>query len=204
MTDTISFLRPEQVDITSELARRSPRAPDYEAQKRAVSELMRLASEQPNELLARFVAVARDLCGAESAGISLYEAVPQSAGIFRWHHLSGVLAPFNGATTPRDFSPCGICLDRRRPILMAHPEQAYAWIREASIAVPEVLLVPLQIGTDGPIGTLWVVAAQGKNFDVEHARILSELAGVTSIATELARLGIEQGQQQITMSASGT
>ena len=188
MTDTISFLRPDQVDITPQLAHRPARPPDYESQKHAVGELLRLASEQPNELMARFVAVARELCGAESAGISLYEADRQSAGVFRWHHLSGVLAPFDGTTTPRDFSPCGICLDRRRPILMAHPEQAYAWIREASITVPEVLLVPLQVGIEGPIGTLWVVAAQGKSFDFEHARILSELAGVASIATELLRL----------------
>jgi transcriptional regulator with GAF, ATPase, and Fis domain len=194
MTDTISFLRPEQVDITFDLAHRSARAPDYESQKRAVGELVRFANEQPNELLARFVAVARELCVADSAGVSLYEPDQQSAGVFRWHHLSGVLAPFNGATTPRDFSPCGICLDRRRPVLMAHPEQAYAWIREANIAVPEVLLVPLQVGTGGPIGTLWVIAAQENSFDIEHARILSELAGVASIATELARLSTRQGQ----------
>ena len=143
MTDTVSFLRPDQVDITPVLEHRPARAPDYESQKHAVSELVRLASERPNELLARFVELARELCAAESAGVSLYEADRQSAGVFRWHHLSGVLAPFNGETTPRDFSPCGICLDVRRPILMAHPEQAYTWLREASIIVPEVLLIPL-------------------------------------------------------------
>jgi GAF domain-containing protein len=179
---------PETVDITRELARRPARAPDYKAQKHAIGELTRLSSERPDDVLGRLVSLARELCGAESAGISLYEPDPHSAGVFRWHHLSGVLAQFNGATTPRDFSPCGICLDRRRPVLMAHPEHAYAWIREASITVPEVLLVPLQVGADEAIGTLWVVAPTGKSFDVENARILSELAGVTSIATQLGRL----------------
>jgi GAF domain-containing protein len=188
MIDTISLLKPEQVDITSVLAHRTAREPDYESQKRAVGELLQLASERPNELLARFVALGREFCGAESAGISLYESDPQSAGVFRWHYLSGTLAPFTGATTPRDFSPCGICLDQSRPILMAHPEQAYGWIRDANITVPEVLLVPLQVGRDGPIGTLWVVASQGTSFDVEHVRILRELAGVASVATELFRL----------------
>lgn len=186
MTKILELLRPEQVDITPELARR-PRIADYEAQKRAVSELGRMAREQPEALLPRFVAIARELCGADSAGISLYEPVAQSPGVFRWHHLSGTLAPFNGATTPRDSSPCGVCLDRRGPILMAHPEQAYSWIRDASIAIPEVLLVPLQVGKDEPIGTLWVVAPAGQGFDAEHARLLNELAGVTSIATHLTR-----------------
>jgi hypothetical protein len=185
MAGVISELRPEQVEITAELARREPRRPDYVSQKRAISELARLASEQPSALLPRFVALAREICGAESAGFSVYEPVAQSPGIFRWHHLSGTLSPFVGSTTPRDFSPCGVCLDRRAPILMAHPEQAYSWIRDANIAIPEVLLVPLQVGKDEPIGTLWVVAPQGKRFDMEHARILSELAGVTSIATHL-------------------
>jgi hypothetical protein len=188
MSDIVSFLHPDQVDITPELQRRPLREPDYEAQKRAVAELMHFASDRPHEVLARFVVLARELCGAESAGISLYEPDARSAGVFRWHHLSGTLAQFSGATTPRDFSPCGICLDRRRPILMAHPERAYAWIQEASITVPEVLLVPLQVGIDEPIGTLWVVAVEGKGFDAEHARILSELAGVASITTHVARL----------------
>jgi hypothetical protein len=185
MTDVISVLSPDQVEITAELASRTARQPDYTSQKRAISELAHLASEQPSALLPRFVALARELCGADSAGISLYEPATQSAGLFRWHHLSGTLSPFNGTTTPRDFSPCGICLDRRAPILVAHPERAYSWIRDASIALPEVLLVPLQVGKDEPIGTLWVVAPQGRRFDAEDARILSELAGVTSIATHL-------------------
>lgn len=182
-----SVTSPEQVDITVRLADRSRRDPDYQSQKRAVHELARIANERPSELLGRLVELAREVCGAESAGISLYEPAPPSAGVFRWHHLSGVLAPFDGATTPRDHSPCGFCLDRHMPILMAHPERAYSWIRQANIVVPEVLLVPLQCGTN-EIGTLWVIAPRGVEFDGEHARILTELAGVTSIATELTRL----------------
>jgi GAF domain-containing protein len=188
MNNATSYVPPNQVDITSVLVHRPCRTPDYQLQKQAVSELLQIANERPSELLVRFVAIARELCGAESAGISLYEPDGKSAGVFRWHHLSGTLAPFTGATTPRDFSPCGICLDRRQPILMAHPEQAYDWIKEAHITVPEVLLVPLQIGIEEPIGTLWVVAVEGQKFDSEHSRILNELAGVTSIATQLARL----------------
>ncbi len=192
MAENIASLRPDQVDITLQLTHRPARLPDYEAQKRAVHELMRLTRERPGELLGRFVEFAKELCDAESAGISLFEPDQQSAGVFRWHHLSGVLSRFTGATTPRDHSPCGVCLDRHGPILMEHPERAYNWISDASIIVPEVLLVPLQVGREAPIGTLWVIAPQGERFDVEHARILTELAGVASIATELLRLSTVQ------------
>lgn len=191
MSETFSYVQPAQVDITPQLMERVGRLPDYDTQKHAVSELVKLASERQDALLARFVGLARELCGAESAGISLYEPDTKSAGVFRWYHLSGVLAPFTGATTPRDFSPCGICLDQHGPILMAHPEQAYSWIREAGIIVPEVLLVPLQVGEES-IGTLWVVAPEGIGFDSEHARIMRELAGVASIATQLMRLTARQ------------
>jgi hypothetical protein len=188
MTDTVASRPIIQVDITPQLLRRPTRPPDYNAQKRAIGELIHLPKERPNELLGRFVELARELCGAVSAGISLYEPDEQSAGVFRWHHVSGVLSPFNGATTPRDHSPCGVCLDRRGPILMTHPEDAYEWIRDANITVPEVLLIPLQVGRNEQIGTLWVVAAPGDRFDIEHVRIMSELAGITSIATEVMRL----------------
>jgi len=78
---TPSFASPDQVDITAQLAKRPVRTPDYKAQKLAVGELARLSSERPNELLGRFVELARELCSADSAGISLYEADRQSAGL---------------------------------------------------------------------------------------------------------------------------
>ena len=81
-----------------------------------------------------------EICGAHSAGISIFEP---EVGQFRWYALAGELAAFDGATTPRNFSPCGVCLDLAQPILMEHPERAYDWIRDAGITVPEVLLVQL-------------------------------------------------------------
>jgi hypothetical protein len=112
-------------------------------------------------------------------------SLSQSAGIFRWHHLTGRLAAFAGATTPRDFSPCGVCLDEGTPILMAHAERFYSWIADAGMTIPELLLVPLFERTDKPLGTLWVVAAEGKQFDAGHARVMSELAGFAGLAMRM-------------------
>jgi two-component sensor histidine kinase len=126
-----------------------------------------------------------ELCDANSAGMSLYEPQPGSPGVFRWHYLTGLLTAFSGATTPRDFSPCGVCLDQRTPILMANAERFYPWIAEAKIRVPEVLLVPLVQRTDKPLGTLWIVAPEDKPFDAGHARVLGELAAFAGLAMRM-------------------
>jgi two-component sensor histidine kinase len=117
--------------------------------------------------------------------MSLYEAQTGSAGVFRWHYLTGLLTAFSGATTPRDFSPCGVCLDQDKPILMENAERFYPWIAEANIRVPEVLLVPLVQRADKPLGTLWIIAPEGKPFDAGHARIMSELAAFAGLAMRM-------------------
>lgn len=181
-----------EVIITDELERRAPKKTDYLQEKLALQDLAALA-EQPQEVLPRFVALALEMTGGISAGLSLYEEDP-APGIFRWHYLQGVLAPFNGATTPRDFSPCGITLDRNAPILAQHPERVYGWIADANIVVPEVLLVPLYLGSKVPLGTLWVVSDQKGHFDSGHARVLTELAAFVGIALRMVRS--EQRMQQ--------
>jgi two-component sensor histidine kinase len=139
-------------------------------------------SEGPGEFPSRLVRLAMEICAADSGGISVLE--PESRQ-FRWHALSGVLATFENATTPRDDSPCGVCLDHGGPVLMAYPERAYDWIREASITVPEVLLVPLSIKGEDAVGTLWIVAGASHHFDGGHARMLTELASFAGAALRM-------------------
>lgn len=166
-----------QVFITDELSRRPPSVPNYTRQKLGIQELAGKMADRPDELLPHLVELALDICDADSAGVSVLEGP-----VFRWLGLKGKLATFEGANTPRDFSPCGICLDRHAPILMAHPERVYDWIAEARITVPEVLLVPLFVNDEAPLGTLWVVARDGQKFDSGHVRVMTELAGFTGMA----------------------
>ena len=102
------------------------------------------------------------------------------------HHVAGALAKLEGSTTPRDFSPCGVCLDERAPVLMERPERAYPWIGEAGIVVPEVLLVPIFVGNE-PFGTLWIIAHDGQQFNLGHARVMTELAGFAGLALQVRR-----------------
>ena len=149
---------PDDLLITDELRHRIAHKADYQREKLAIQDLARKMAEQPDQVLPRLVHLAMELCGGQSAGISLYEAQPPGPGIFRWHHLAGRYANFLGGTTPRDFSPSGVCLDQDHPILMARPERVYAFLSETGVPNYEVLLVPLYAGQPDPLGTLWVIS----------------------------------------------
>ncbi|WP_309086558.1 HWE histidine kinase domain-containing protein [Chelativorans sp.] len=172
-----------QVYITEELSRRASRKTDYLREKRALQELASRMVDAPEEVLPRFVDLAMQMTGGIAAGLSLYEG--DDTRVFRWRYLRGLLSPFEGAVTPRDFSPCGITLDENRPVLSLHPERVYDWISEADIEVPEVLLVPLYLGGKQPLGTLWIVSAEEGHFDAGHARAMTELATFVGAALAL-------------------
>lgn len=158
---------------------------DAAREKAALLQLARRMHDAPGEMLPRFVELAMELTGGISAGISLLEEAEPSP-VFRWHYLKGILSPFNGATTPRDFSPCGITLDRSATTLTIHPERVYDWI-PPGLFLPEVLLVPLYIGRTEPLGTLWIVADRIEHFHCGHAATMQELADFIGIALKMVR-----------------
>jgi two-component sensor histidine kinase len=182
----------EDVFITPELDRRTPGKVDSRREKIALQSLAALMVDDPKEVLPRFVSLAMELGEGISAGLSLYEEHP-APGFFRWHHLQGTLAQFTGATTPRYNSPCGVVLDLDAPVLTAHSERGYDWIAEHKVSLPEVLLVPLHIGSKEPMGTLWIVSDEKGHFHREHVRVTTELASFVAIA--LRMLSTEQKLQ---------
>jgi two-component sensor histidine kinase len=179
--DGLELNAPNDLYITSELERRPVKTIDHRRGKLALQDLAAKMADHPEEVLPRFVDLAMELTGGSSAGLSLYEENP-APGVFRWRYLRGTLAPFDNATTPRDFSPCGITLDQNRPVLCFHPERFYDWISDAGIVVPEVLLVPLYVDGGEPIGTLWIVSDVEGHFDNGHAQVATELATFVGIA----------------------
>jgi two-component sensor histidine kinase len=191
------------VIVTEQLAQRSPLPPDYLREKLALQDLANQMADHPSEVLPRLVNLAMDMCDADSAGISVLEPEGKE---FRWFALHGSLSVFEGARTPRNFSPCGVTLNQNAPVLMKNPERVYDWIRDAKIVVPEVLLVPLYVrhaDAVTPLGTLWVVARDGGQFDSGHARELTELASFAGVAlrmilTEEKLLAALKQQEQLT------
>ena len=90
-----------EVFITDELLRRAAPAPDYLREKLAIQDLAHQMADRPTEVLPRLVKLAMEICEADSAGVSVLEG-----DVFRWFNLTGKLAVFEDATTPRNHSPC--------------------------------------------------------------------------------------------------
>jgi len=168
--------------ITDRLFSRPADSPDHLREKLALQDLARYMSDEPSKVLPHLVQLAMELCEAGSAGVSILE---RGTNEFRWFGLAGILSVFEGEKTPRHNSPCGVCLDIEGPVLLERPERAFDWIRDADIAVPEVLLVPLsRTGLDA-IGTLWVVSDTVGHFNSGHARMLTELSSFAAMALRM-------------------
>jgi two-component sensor histidine kinase len=94
-------------------------------------------------------------------------------------------------TTPRFFSPCGICVDGSTPLLMRRPELVYRYL-DVGPPFQDVLLIPLTEKGSQLKGTIWIVAHDHtRKFDGEDARVMQRLAVFTATALHLANLAEE-------------
>ncbi|KOP27710.1 histidine kinase [Hapalosiphon sp. MRB220] len=172
----------EDILITEELSWRNPREANLLKENQALQALARQLVNQPPKILQNLVDIALDLCSAGTAGVSLIETTPTGEEIFRWNVLAGTLEQYVGGTTPRDFSPCGVCLDRGSPQLFSHPEQYFTYFQAANIPIVEGLVLPL-IAENQALGTIWIMSHdQERHFDSEDVRIMMSLADFTATA----------------------
>ena len=177
----------EAVIATPELNNRPFRAVNLEEERKAYSDLTNSFMSDPNSCLEKVVEVARRLCQADTVGISVEETNAQGEPIFRWVAIAGDLREMVGGTTPRNFSPCGVCVDTNQPLLMDGLDRAYPYFKSAPLPFVEALLLPWGV-SNGPTGTLWIVAhSDRRKFDLQDVRIMSSLAAFAFGATYLKR-----------------
>lgn len=174
----------EEVVITSELACREARAPDFAAENRALIALAKALSGTPQALLHKLCDTARELCHAQSAGISVLEEV-NGRQTSRWYALSGAYERYRNVIYPIDLGPCGIAIERNAPQLFRHPEQYYVFLQEAEMIFTEGLVLPVFLDKK-PVGTLWVgMHEEGRQFDAEDVRLLTTLAEYAAVARKM-------------------
>nr|WP_315889752.1 PAS domain S-box protein [Kovacikia minuta] len=174
--------------MASALSERSPRTPNWQAETQAFCLLARQLAEQPQTILKTLVTVAKDLCQAGTAGVSLLEVAPDGEEGFRWGAIVGAFEAYEGGTIPRRFSPCGICLDRQAPQLYSYPERYFTYLQNSSPRIVEGLVIPVQGATE-PLGTIWILSHdETRQFDREDVRILSSLADFTAAALQSMHL----------------
>ncbi len=165
----------DEILITEELVRRPSRMPDHATENQALLALAQELAESPKTILHKLADLARELCGADSAGVSVLDQDAQSPA-FHGRAISGPFAVNLGATLPRDASPCGIVLDRGATVLFDEPARFFAGLRGLHPPIYEALLVPFHVDGEA-VGTIWALAhRRDKRFQAEDARLLTSLS----------------------------
>jgi signal transduction histidine kinase len=177
------------VDIRAELDTRPHRPADYRAEDRALAALAAELADTPRNMLQKLAETALDLCGADTAGISLLET-HGSVDVFRWEALAGVFAGMRNHTMPRDASPCGVCIDEDAMQLMYLADRCFPALRSDPRFV-EALLIPFR-HQGRPVGTIWIVTHRfDRKFDREDERLMRTLAAFASAGWQLWRANAE-------------
>jgi hypothetical protein len=175
----------DDILATTELERRPPRRSDEADETQTMLALTQQIAAAPEGLFPQLAQAACHLTGAGSAGVSVAETAADGSRRFRWRATAGAYFPFAGSCLPRDFSPCGVTIDRDAVQLMTQPERYYPYVTALRPPVVEVLLAPFH-RRNVPVGTLWIVShTADKRFDREDARLLVNLSRFASTAADM-------------------
>ena len=147
--------------------------------------LARVFAERPERILKELVNVAMELCGADSAGVSVEEPSEHPA-TFRWAATSGKYVAFENARLPYDFAPCSICLERGEPQHFRVGQAFFDLIGVPGDLVTDGMLIPWQV--EDMRGTIWVVAhGESEAFDKHDYETVQVLADFAAIAVRHQR-----------------
>ena len=175
----------ESVLCTGELNRRPHRPPDLETENRALAAMAQALADSPRTILQTLAEMIREALKAGSAGISL---LSKDEKRFHWAAIAGRWMPHIGASTPRDFGPCGDVLDGNAPLLFTHFERRYAYLLPATPLVEECLLIPFYV-EGRAVGTIWAISHDDQlKFDAEDLRQLESLGRFASAAYQAVEL----------------
>ena len=169
----------QSVHSADELVRRPSRAPDFEAESRALIDLAREMATSPDKILQKLTETALRLCGAQSAGISILEPDGKR---FYWPAIAGRWAEHLGGGTPRNFGPCGTVLDRNAALLFSHPERDFDYLAPVTPPAEEALLMPFFVHGKAVEQFGSSPTMTGVGFESEDLRLMSDLSAFAASA----------------------
>jgi GAF domain-containing protein len=173
----------EVIDILDDpaFAARRIHSRDALAQMAGVRRLAHTFIEHPDDILQELVRAAIDLCGADSAAISVVKENGTDAEFYHWVASAGVYSGFLNAMLPRYPSACGICLERGRPQVIRVLPKFFELLGVQAPPVTDGLLLPWHI--EGTQGTIFVMAhLRDQAFDMEDLRMMETLADFAAMA----------------------
>jgi signal transduction histidine kinase len=144
--------------------------------------------ENPESILQELVNASVELCGADSAGISVEREEGSEKDFYHWVATAGVYSDFLNAMLPRYPSACGVCLERGRPQLFRVSKRFFEILGVEAPVVTDGLLLPWQ--AEGTRGTIFIMAHErGEAFDADDVRMMQMLA-------DFAAMGFRHQRQQ--------
>jgi DNA-directed RNA polymerase specialized sigma24 family protein len=180
----------EVIDAQSDpaFARRQLHVRDIVAHVDGMTRLARAFVETPDRILQELVTSAVELCGADSAGISIVQENSTDDHFYHWVATAGQYSGFLNARLPRFPSACGVTLERGRPQIFRVSQKFFDRMGVVAPIVTDGLLLPWQAGETS--GTIWIMAhGREQAFDSEDCRMMQALAN-------FAATGVRLQQQQ--------
>ena len=178
----------EVLDLQSDaaFAGRRLHVRDVAVQIEGMHRLARAFVESPDTILQELVKAAVDLCGADSAGISMEQENKSDENYYHWVATAGEYAHFLNATLPRYPSACGVCLERGRPQLFRVSQQFFDLMGIEAPTVTDGILLPWEVGEMR--GTIWIMAhGRAEAFDGDDSRMMQMLANFAAIGVRQQR-----------------
>jgi signal transduction histidine kinase len=153
---------------------------DTAAQIKGMHQLARAFVGNPDTILQVLVDAAVNLCGAESAGISI-EREKDATKFYEWVATAGEYGRFVNAMLPLYPSACGVCLERGRPQIFRVSQQFFDLMGIEAPVVTDGMLLPWQV--EEMRGTFWIMSHERTEaFDTEDLRVMQALADFASMA----------------------
>jgi hypothetical protein len=175
-------------DIQAAYASRPLRPHDPAAQREGIQRIAHALVQRPESILQTLVDTAVELCGADSAGISIQRENAPETEFYHWVATAGEYSGFFNAMLPKEPSACGICLQRGRPQHFRVQQRFFDILGVTAPLIADGILLPWS--ADGTQGTIFVMAhTRTQAFDLEDCRLMQTLA-------DFAALGIRQQSQQ--------
>jgi hypothetical protein len=185
-TDTGLEVLDLQDDAT--FAERRLHARDVVFQIEGMQRLARAFVESPDTVLQELVNLAVEVCGADSAGISVEKEDRTDKEFYHWVATAGQYSGFLNAVLPRYPSACGVCLERGQPQHFRVGQRFFDIMGIEAPLVTDGILLPWEVNETR--GTIFVMAhGRTEAFDRADARMMQLLA-------EFAALGVKQQRQQ--------
>jgi len=191
LTPVENGLRVIDIREDAAFAARPLQARDTATQMEGIRRIARAFVEKPEAILQELVNAAVEVCGADSAGISVEDENAGDQEFYHWVATAGQYSEFLHARLPRFPSACGICLDRGAPQSFQVLQPFFDVLGIQAPLVTDGLLLPWN---DGQMrGTIFIMAhGRTEAFDLFDCQFMQTLA-------DFAVMGIRQQNLQATL-----